>query len=85
MPEWIKEPAPPEVPYTQQKALSDLPGIAYALHLFLASHMLEAEEYCNKSDPPKYVVVFVTVEVHTLMQCTGNGSISPQASASSNA
>lgn len=55
-PEWIKEPPPPEVPYNSKKALKDLDGIAYALQLFLASQMLEAEEYCNKSDPKKCVV-----------------------------
>ena len=54
--EWLKEPPPPEAPYAPKKALEDLPGIAYALHLFLASHMLESEEYCNRSDPKKCVV-----------------------------
>ena len=52
-PDWLKEPAKPEVPYSAKRALGDLPGIAYALHLFLASHMLESEEYCNESDPKK--------------------------------
>ena len=52
-PPWITEPAIPKGPYTQDKALEDLPGIAYALHLFLASHMFESEEYCNKADPAK--------------------------------
>ena len=55
-PEWITEPPNSKGPYTQDKALEDLPGIAYALHLFLASHMLESEEYCNKADPTKCVV-----------------------------
>jgi hypothetical protein len=34
-------------------ALADIPGISYALDLFLASHMLESEDYCNKSDEHK--------------------------------
>lgn len=62
MPDWLQEPPPPEVPYEPKKALKDLPGIAYALHLFLASQMLESEEYCHKSDPKKYVLL-----------CTGCG------------
>ena len=55
-PDWIQEPAAPQGPYTQEKALEDLPGIAYALHLFLASHMIECEEYCNRTDPTKCVL-----------------------------
>ena len=55
LPEWIKEPPQYKGSYTQQKALEDIDGVCYALHLFLASHMLEAEEYCNKSDPQKCV------------------------------
>ncbi|KAF7799194.1 hypothetical protein EIP86_010425 [Pleurotus ostreatoroseus] len=52
-PEWIKEPPIPSGPYTQEKALDDIPGVLYALHLFLASHMLESEAHCNKIDPTK--------------------------------
>ncbi|GJE96162.1 hypothetical protein PsYK624_123550 [Phanerochaete sordida] len=66
-PEWLQEPPPPAVPYVAKKALSDLPGIAYALHLFLASHMLESEEYCNKSDPKKERLYFATG--YGLIQC----------------
>lgn len=46
---------PPSVkyPYNSVEALRDIPAISYALDLFLASHMLEAEEYCNKSDENK--------------------------------
>lgn len=40
-------------PYEPSKALEDLPGITYALHLFLASHMHESEEFCHQNDPPK--------------------------------
>lgn len=43
-----------EYPYDPQKALKDLPGISYALETFLASHMVEAEDYCNLMDQKKY-------------------------------
>jgi hypothetical protein len=46
-------PPPVKTPYVVEDALDDLPGISYALEIFLASHMLEAEEYCHKSDPEK--------------------------------
>jgi hypothetical protein len=42
-----------EQSYDPIDALTDLPGISHALDLFLASHMLEAEDYCNKSDEKK--------------------------------
>ena len=38
-----------EYPYNPREALDDIPGIRHALDLFVASHMLESEEYCNKS------------------------------------
>lgn len=41
--------------YTQDRALEDLPGVAHALSLFLASHMVESEEFCRESDPKKCV------------------------------
>ncbi|THG95455.1 hypothetical protein EW026_g6202 [Hermanssonia centrifuga] len=59
-PSWIQEPPAPIKPYAQQKALEDLPGITYALHLFLASQMFESEEYCTKSDPSKERLYFAT-------------------------
>ena len=41
-------------PYDPEKdALSDIPGIRYALDLFLASHMIEAENFCKDMDPAK--------------------------------
>lgn len=47
--------APPlTTPYSMANSMCDLPGVAYALELFMASHMLESEEYINKSDPKKY-------------------------------
>ncbi|KAI0071516.1 hypothetical protein K474DRAFT_1630434 [Panus rudis PR-1116 ss-1] len=64
---WLPEPPIPKGPYTQDKALEDLPGICYALHLFLASHMVESEEYCHKSDPAKERLYFATG--YGLIQC----------------
>lgn len=48
---------PPDVirPYDAEEALEDLPGVSYALEVFLSSHMLESEEYCHKMDETKYV------------------------------
>lgn len=37
----------------EQDALKDIPGLRYALELFLSSHMVEAEDYCNEMDPDK--------------------------------
>lgn len=42
-------------PYSTAHPMVDLPCAAYALELFLASHMLEAEEYMRQGDPQKYV------------------------------
>jgi hypothetical protein len=42
-------------PYDDNAALDDIPGVSYALEMFLASHMVESEEYCHKSDPQKCV------------------------------
>ena len=57
----VKKPSlePPAVswPYSHDKALDDIPGIAYALDLFLKSQMVESEEYCHRSDPKKCVIV----------------------------
>ena len=50
----------PSGPYTQEKALDDIPGVVYALHLFLASHMLESEAHCNKIDPAKYAPLMLS-------------------------
>jgi hypothetical protein len=46
---------PPDVkyPYKPEEALADIPGVSYALELFLASHMVQSEEYCHKSDEKK--------------------------------
>jgi hypothetical protein len=50
-------PSPPsvKVPYNDQEALDDIPGLSYALELFLSSHMVESEEYCHKMDETKCV------------------------------
>lgn len=46
--------APPVVnPYSMENSMRDLPCAAYALELFLASHMLESEDYMHKGDPKK--------------------------------
>lgn len=46
--------APPvQNPYSMENSMSDLPCAAYALELFLASHMLESEDYLDKGDPKK--------------------------------
>jgi hypothetical protein len=61
---------PPSVqyPYNAAKnALSDLPGVSYALELFLASHMIECEDYCNESDEKKERMYFATG--YGLIQC----------------
>lgn len=54
----MNRPAPfvPET-YDPSKALDDIPGLHWALHEFTHSRMLEAEEYCHRVDPNKYVAV----------------------------
>ncbi|KAI0640867.1 hypothetical protein C8Q79DRAFT_993037 [Trametes meyenii] len=50
--EWHASPPPfPKGPYTPTRALEDIDGITYALHLFLGSHMVESEAYCREYDP----------------------------------
>ncbi|OBZ74848.1 Tetratricopeptide repeat protein 39B [Grifola frondosa] len=50
----------PSGPYSPQRAIDDIPGISYALHLFLASHMVESEDYCKKYDPNMERLYFAT-------------------------
>lgn len=38
---------------SEKDALTDLPGVRYALDLFLASHMVESENFCKDMDPAK--------------------------------
>jgi hypothetical protein len=49
--------SPPDIirPYKAEEALEDIPGVSYALEVFLSSHMLESEDYCHKMDEIKYV------------------------------
>ncbi|TDL19779.1 hypothetical protein BD410DRAFT_815806 [Rickenella mellea] len=47
-------------PYTQDRALEDIPGAAHALDLFLASHMVESEQFCHESDPTKERLYFAS-------------------------
>lgn len=72
---WATEPPAPEGGYTQEQALNDLPGVAYALHLFLASHMVEAEEYCRKCDPKQYVQVLNYYNINTSLSITQGTTI----------
>lgn len=48
-------PPPPKVTgaYKTSDALVDLPGVRYAVSLFLESHMVECEEWCDENDPKK--------------------------------
>ena len=73
---------PPAVtwPYTHASALDDIPGIAYALNLFLNSLMVESEGYCHTSDPKKCAVslFFYLLRLRPVL---GNACTSPQASA----
>ncbi|KAJ6511716.1 hypothetical protein DFH09DRAFT_1251567 [Mycena vulgaris] len=60
-------PPPVKVPYKATEALGDLPGVTYALDLFLASKMHESEDYCNESDKKKERLYFATG--YGLIQC----------------
>ncbi|KAF5391059.1 hypothetical protein D9757_004042 [Collybiopsis confluens] len=61
--------SPPIVnyPYEPSEALGDLGPVSYALELFLASHMVESEDYCNESDVDKERLYFATG--YGLIQC----------------
>jgi hypothetical protein len=39
--------------YKPAEALEDLPAMAYAIQLFLESHMVEAEDFCHANDEKK--------------------------------
>ncbi|KAF9523683.1 hypothetical protein CPB83DRAFT_775027 [Crepidotus variabilis] len=47
-------------PYDPSEALDDLPGISFALEMFLNSKMLESEEFCHKYDEEKERLYFAT-------------------------
>ncbi|PBK72107.1 hypothetical protein ARMSODRAFT_743500 [Armillaria solidipes] len=56
-----------KTPYVPNDALDDIPGFAHALDLFLASQMVESEEYCSKSDPNRERMYFCIG--YGLIQC----------------
>lgn len=37
----------------EKDALNDITGLRYALDLFLASHMVESENFCRDMDPAR--------------------------------
>ncbi|KAK0455642.1 uncharacterized protein EV420DRAFT_1644425 [Desarmillaria tabescens] len=49
-----------KTPYDPNGALDDIPGIAHTLGLFLASQMVESEEYCVKSGLNRNVCISVS-------------------------
>jgi hypothetical protein len=53
-------PPPPvfKQPYEQARALEELPGVTYALSLFLASHMLETESWVELNNPNHDMLYF---------------------------
>ncbi|TFK64860.1 hypothetical protein BDN72DRAFT_774082 [Pluteus cervinus] len=61
---WYKRrfPLPPTSSdvYKPKDALEDISGICYALELFLASHMVESEDYCHSKDPKKERLYFAS-------------------------
>ncbi|KAH9942857.1 hypothetical protein B0H21DRAFT_749760 [Amylocystis lapponica] len=60
-------PPTPKKPYSSAKALDDISALSYALHLFLASHMVESEKFCHECDPKKERLYFATG--NGLIQC----------------
>ncbi|KAI8992733.1 hypothetical protein BD414DRAFT_482011 [Trametes punicea] len=58
---WQATPPPfPKAPYSPTRALEDIDGIIYALHLFLGSQMVESEQYCREYDPKMERLYFAT-------------------------
>jgi hypothetical protein len=55
----VYPPPPADVVYNkdpydpERDALKDLPGVRYALDLFLGSHMIRSEKFCVEMDPKK--------------------------------
>ncbi|KAG7441581.1 uncharacterized protein BT62DRAFT_936891 [Guyanagaster necrorhizus] len=56
-----------KVPYNADEALDDIPAIARALDLFLASQMVESEDYCSSGDPNRERMYFCIG--YGLIQC----------------
>ncbi|KAH6894046.1 hypothetical protein BKA70DRAFT_1320347 [Coprinopsis sp. MPI-PUGE-AT-0042] len=46
--------------YKATEALEDLPAMAYAIQLFLESHMVEAEQFCHTNDEKKERLYFAS-------------------------
>ncbi|KAF9030884.1 hypothetical protein BDZ89DRAFT_949301 [Hymenopellis radicata] len=69
IPKSIIDQTPPPIsqPYARANALDDLPPVVYALELFLASHMVESERYCEASDPERQRMYMSTG--YGLIQC----------------
>lgn len=44
-------PSFPKGLYSPEESLGDISALVYALHAFLASHMVESEDYCRRYDP----------------------------------
>ncbi|KAK0191720.1 hypothetical protein F5146DRAFT_929724 [Armillaria mellea] len=58
---------PVKVPYDPNDALDDISAIAYTLDLFIASQMVESEEYCSKGDSNRERMYFCIG--YGLIQC----------------
>ena len=56
-------------PYSQDVALNDISGIAFALDAFLNSLMVESEEYCHRKDPRKCVASLFLFFLHRTESC----------------
>ncbi|KAH9914287.1 uncharacterized protein B0H18DRAFT_1145542 [Fomitopsis serialis] len=67
LPWGVAPPAPPRKPYSPERVLEDIPGLNYALHLFLSSQMVESEQYCEECDPKSEHLYFATG--YGLIQC----------------
>jgi septal ring-binding cell division protein DamX len=51
----MKEPPIPTGKYSPKDAMEDIPRAQYAINLFMASAMVESQEYIRKADPKMYV------------------------------
>ncbi|KAF5358693.1 hypothetical protein D9758_007656 [Tetrapyrgos nigripes] len=60
-------PPPVKTPYDPLESLDDIPGIHYALELFLSSKMKESEDYCKENDVKRERLYFATG--YGLIQC----------------
>ena len=66
----LRADAPPVLnPYSMKNSMSDLPCAAYAIDLFLASHMLESEDYLHKGDPNKWRMVIYPIDLLLISCC----------------